>query len=117
MKKLTLIIGFMLLTFSFESIAQSTQTEEYAIVDVFEIRKKKIIRTTIGEEPATQKEWEVEKTDVTGDFSPVIKELNDLNKKGFKLLNTSTTYTTVGGGQTTMYGNPRFTFVMVKKIE
>ena len=117
MKKITLITTVAIMFMSFNSIAQDNQTEEYAIVDVFELRKKKIIRTTIGDEPAIEKEWNKEKTEIAGDFSPVMKELKELNKKGFELLNMSTTYTTPGGGQYATHGTPRFTFMMVKKIK
>jgi len=96
--------------------SESGQTEEYAIVDVFELGKKKIIRITIGEQPAEEKEWKKEKTDIRGDFSPVMVELHKLNKLGFELLNMSTTYTNVDGSQYTIYGTPRHTFMMVKKL-
>ena len=96
---------------------ESERTEEYAILDVFEYGKKKIIRITVGERPAREKEWKKEKTDLRGDMSPVMVELGKLNKRGFKLLNMSTTYTTVGGGTHQSNGTPRHTFVMVKSLE
>ena len=117
MKNSVIILSLLLLSFTGKLLAQSTQSEEYAIVDVLERRKKKIIRITIGDKPATEKEWEVKKTDIPGDLSPVIKELNTLNKQGFKMLNMSTTYETPGGGDFAPSGNPRFTFMMVKKLK
>lgn len=114
MKKLILIISFFMLSLGFKTIAQ-TQTEEYAIVDVFEYKKQKVIRITVGNEPVTEKEWEVEKNNAF-DFSPVTKVLHELNKKGFKLLNMSTTFITVSGVNNIL-GTPRFTFIMVRKIE
>ena len=92
------------------------RTEEYAILDVFEYGKKKIIRITVGERPAREKEWKKQKTDLRGDMSPVMIELGKLNKRGFKLLNMSTTYTTVGGGQYSAQGTPRHTFIMVRSL-
>jgi len=119
MKKLIGIMVILFLLGTFKSFAQtsSNKTEEYAIVDVFETGKKKIIRITIGEEPAQEKEWSQEKTEISGDFSPVIAELNKLNLLGFELLNMSTTYTTIGGGTYVTHGTPRFTFMMVKKVK
>ena len=68
-------------------------------------------------EPAQEKEWTKEKTEVNGDFSPVMKELNKLNSLGFELVNMSTTYTTQDAGQFITTGTPRFTFMMVKKLK
>jgi len=95
----------------------SERTEEYAIVDVFEYGKKKVIRITVGERPAREKEWKKEKTSIRGDMSPVMIELGKLNKRGFRLLNMSTTYTTVGGGSYATQGTPRHTFIMVRSLE
>jgi len=119
MKKM---IGLIALLFLVGVNAVSAQndlerTEEYAILDVFEYGKKKVIRITVGERPAREKEWKRQKTDIRGDMSPVMIELGKLNKRGFKLLSMSTTYTTVGGGQHTSQGTPRHTFVMVKSLE
>jgi len=99
-------------------VAQTEQkrTEEYAIVDVIELRKRKIIRVTIGEEPAVEKEWKDEKTDVKGDFHPVMVELGKLNAQGFNLLNMSTAYHTQGSS-TVIYGFPIYTFMLVKKLK
>jgi hypothetical protein len=117
-----MMIGMIALLILIGTNAVSAQndmerTEEYAILDVFEYGKKKVIRITVGERPAREKEWKKEKTDIRGDMSPVMKELGKLNKRGFKLLTMSTSYTTVGGGQYPTHGTPRHTFVMVRKIE
>ena len=97
--------------------AQSTkQTEEYAIVDVVESGKSKIIRTTIGTEPAVEKEWKKEKTAIAGDLSPVLAELTRLNTLGFELLNMSTSHVTTGGAGA-VFSTPNFTFMMVKKLK
>ena len=119
MKKMMGLIAIMLLIGVNAVVAQddSERTEDYAIVDVFEYGKKKVIRITVGERPAREKEWKKEKTDIRGDMSPVMIELGKLNKRGFKLLNMSTTYTTVGGGQYTTQGTPRHTFIMVRSLE
>jgi hypothetical protein len=119
MKKLIGIITLLTLVGASTVSAQDerVRTEEYAILDVFEYGKKKVIRITVGERPAREKEWKRQKTDIRGDMSPVMVELGKLNKRGFKLLNMSTTYTTVGGGQYTSQGTPRHTFIMVKSLE
>ena len=114
--KIILIVFLLGFTKSFAQTT-SNNTEEYAIIDVFEYGKKKIIRVTIGEEPAQEKEWTKEKTEVNGDFSPVMKELNKLNSLGFELVNMSTTYTTQDAGQFITTGTPRFTFMMLKKLK
>ncbi|SHG94879.1 hypothetical protein SAMN05444372_1126 [Flavobacterium micromati] len=88
----------------------NSRTEEYAIVDVIQSGKRNYIRVTKGTEPATENEWKKEKTDDREDFTPVIKVLNQLNEQGFA-------YTTIGGGTILMYGEPRHTFMLVKKIK
>jgi hypothetical protein len=119
MKNFIVVILLLVLIGNTKSFAQAVvaQTEEYAIVDVFEAGKRKYIRTTVGTEPAVEKEWEEEKTAVRGDFTPVIEELNKLNLRGFELLNMSTTYSTISGGTYAAHGTPRFTFMMVKRLK
>jgi hypothetical protein len=58
-----------------------------------------------------------EKTNGSDDYTPVIKVLNQLNEHGFELVSTSLAYTTMGGGTFVMYGEPRHSFMMVKKIK
>lgn len=95
----------------------NTRTEEYAIVDVIDYGKKKIIRVTVGEEPVQEKEWEKTKTETDADFTPAIKELHALNAKGFEIVNSSLAYTSpqVSGGYAAS-GYPRSTFFLKKKL-
>ena len=95
----------------------NSRTEEYAIVDVVQSGKRKFIRVTKGTDPTTESEWKKEKTDDRDDYTPVITVLNQLNEQGFELLNASLAYSTVGGGQFVISGEPRHTFMMVKKIK
>ncbi len=97
----------------------NARTEEYAIVDVVEIGKKKIIRITVGEEPAIEKEWEKQKTEIAGDFTPVMKELHALNEKGFEIVNSSLAYTpsSMSSGNTITPGVPRSTFLLRRKLK
>lgn len=122
--KSIILTGLLLLTLSVvlssyitKTTMAGSKTEEYAIVDVIQSGKKKFIRVTKGTEPATESEWKKEKTDDRDDYTPVITVLNQLNEQGFELLNTSLAYTTIGGGTIPMYGEPRHTFMMVKKIK
>jgi hypothetical protein len=111
--------SFFLLGFVTIGTKQSEvkKTEEYAMVEVIEVVKKKIIRTTIGEEPAQEKEWEKTKTDIEGDMGPVMKELNALNEKGFELVNVSLSYSVPTSSQGySGPGYPRHTFMFKKKL-
>ncbi|WP_018343393.1 hypothetical protein [Cytophaga aurantiaca] len=112
-----LLAGFI--TNSNQKSAVNTRTEEYAIVDVLEQGKKKIIRVTIGEEPAIEREWEKQKTDLYGDYTPVMKELHALNEKGFEIVNSSLAFTPapVSNGNSFGSGYPRSTFLLRKKIQ
>ncbi len=117
----TALIVISITIFGFTQKATSTlsRTEEYAIVDVLEIGKKKYIRVTVGETPTQEVVWEKEKTDQRGDFSPVIKELNKLNDQGFELVNVSLAYTTIamaGSSAISREGDPRHTFLLKKKM-
>ncbi len=93
------------------------RTEEYAIVDIIQLGKRKMIRVTKGSEPSTETEWKKLDTDTRDDYTPVIKVLNRLNEEGYELLNASLAYTSVGGGSTLFTGEPRHTFMMVKKLK
>lgn len=115
MKQAIYILTFLLVIICSAVSGQDFQTEEYAIVDVFEFRKSKTIRITLGEADPTEIEWKTERDNNSGNFSEVIKQLNILNKQGFELLNMTTTYTTSDGGEIVTPGTPRFTFMLVKK--
>src|SRR5687767_5822764 len=106
---LILVVGLSITSFA---QTDSKQTEEYAIVDVFEQEKTKVIRVTKGLEPTTERLLQKGKTEVYGDFTQVIVELDKLNKQGYELLNVSTAYTTLTGFTTPQSGVPRFTFMM-----
>ncbi len=97
------------------AFAQETQTEEYAIIDAYQVGKRTAIRVTIGEESPGEDAWIIEKTEVSEDMSPVIKELNKLNRQGYKLLNMTTTFSTPAGGTTS--GTMYYSYMMVRKIE
>lgn len=92
------------------------RTEEYAIVDIIQLGKRKMIRVTKGSEPTTETEWKKVDTDTRDDYTPVIKVLNKLNEEGYELLNASLAYTTVASSNP-VYGDPRHTFMMVKKLK
>jgi hypothetical protein len=118
---LVIVSSFLLAGFINDSNNNGTanaRTEEYAIVDVIEVGKKKTIRITVGDEPAIEKEWEKQKTEITGDFTPVIKELHALNEKGFEMVNSSLAYTSssTSNGNTIVYGYPRSTFLLRRKL-
>ena len=110
MKSKLFLLTLFTILFASMSFSQE-RTEEYAVIDVVQVNKKTYrIRITEGEKPAEEKEWKKEKSDEIGDFSPVIKELNILNGKGFEVVNMSSTNT---GGD---YAQPRFTFLLVRKL-
>lgn len=115
MKKTVLIFLTLILASSLGVYAQETQTEEYAIIDAYQVGKKTVIRVTIGEEIPSEEVWKIEKTEVSEDMSPVMKELNKLNRQGYKLLNMTTTFSTPGGGASS--GNMYYSYMMVRKIE
>ncbi|MFT6970871.1 MAG: hypothetical protein ACJAXX_001437 [Roseivirga sp.] len=117
MKRAIYILTFLSMIICSVVSGQDLQTEEYAILDVFEFGKSKTIRITIGEADHTVIEWKTERGNNTGNFSEVIKQLIILNKQGFELLNMTTTYSTHDGGSFGESGTPRFTFMLVKKIE
>ena len=112
-----LALSVILSSFITKASLNTSQTEEYAVVDVIQSGKKKFIRVTKGTEPTTETEWKKEKTGDTDDFTPIIALLNQLNQQGFELLNASTAYQTITGTTFLMYGDPRHTFMMVKKIK
>ncbi|MBP7808108.1 MAG: hypothetical protein KA163_02335 [Bacteroidia bacterium] len=114
---LLIVLSIILTSFITKANLNSAKTEEYAIVDVISSGKRKYIRITKGTEPTTETEWKKEKTDDRDDYTPVITVLNQLNEQGFELLNTSLAYSTIGGGQIVSYGEPRHTFMMVKKVK
>lgn len=108
-------LSILLSSFIQKSSVQNTRTEEYAIVDVVEFGRKKSIRVTKGTKPPIDEIWITEKTEAYEDYTPTIKILNQLNAEGYELLNASLAYVTVGG-ELTREGNPRHTFMMVKKL-
>lgn len=112
-----LILSIILSSYITKATLTNSRTEEYAIVDVVERGKTKFIRVTIGINPTTESEWKNEKTNKRDDYTPVIAVLNELNEQGFELLNSSVAYQTIGGGEYLNYGEPRHTFIMVKKIK
>lgn len=112
-----LALSVILSSYIAKKTTNNTRTEEYAIVDVVQFGNRKYIRVTKGIEPATKAEWKEEKTKDSEDYTPVITVLNQLNEQGFELLNTSLAYSTVDGETHTTYGDPRHTFMMVKKIK
>ncbi len=114
---LLIVLSIILTYFITKANLNSAKTEENAIVDVISSGKRKYIRITKGTEPTTETEWKKEKTDDRDDYTPVITVLNQLNEQGFELLNTSLAYSTIGGGQIVSYGEPRHTFMMVKKVK
>jgi hypothetical protein len=99
------------------SASPQQRTEEYAIVDVIQTGKRKTIRVTKGTKPSIETDWGKIDTEKRDDYTPVIDVLNQLNEEGYELLNASLAYSTVGGGQTTSWGDPRHTFMMVKKLK
>ncbi len=109
-------LSILLSSFIQKSSVQNTRTEEYAIVDVIEDYKTKTIRVTKGTQPATDEVWKKEKTEIYEDYTPTIKILNQLNAEGYELVNASLAYTTMSGKYSLEGGNPRHTFVMVKKL-
>ncbi len=117
MKKILLVLGLAFGTFAMQGQVEQAPSEEYAIVDVIERGYQKSIRISIGEEEATERVWKTESTNRIGDFSPVIKVLNDLNRQGFELLTMSTSHITIDGYGVMSDGDPRFTFMMVRKIK
>lgn len=111
--KFTLIIA--LLSFSQFLYAQETQTEEYAIISVYQKGKKNFISTTIGSISTEEKEYEKSKNDKKYDMAPVIAEMERLNKMGYELFNSSTAMIPInitGKGNT---GLPFYVFVFKKK--
>ena len=109
-------LAIFLTSFLIKTTSSDSQTEEYAIVDVLQNGKRKFIRVTKGTEPTSEIEWKKEKTDLSDDFTPVIEVLNQLNAQGFELLNASLAYQTLSGSSLN-YGDPRHTFMMVKKLK
>lgn len=112
-----LALSLILSSYISKKTTNNSRTEEYAIVDVIQSGSRKFIRVTKGIDPTTEAEWKGEKTKDSEDYTPVIKVLNQLNEQGFELLNTSLAYSTVDSEIRTTYGEPRHTFMMVKKIK
>lgn len=95
-----------------DEVNPSLQSESYAIVDVREYFRRKEIRITLSEESASEAVWRVERTTLSGDMSPVIKELNRLNQMGYTL-HSSSAFPPGDHGDAT---NRNYTFVLVKKL-
>src|SRR5690606_1480251 len=112
-----LTLSGILSSYAINTSMSNSRTEEYAIVDVIQSGKRKYIRVTRGTEPTTETEWKKEKTGDRDDFTPIITELNQLNEQGFELLNASLAYQTISGGNVTLYGDARHTFMMIKKVK
>ncbi|MDB5273768.1 MAG: hypothetical protein JWO58_2135 [Chitinophagaceae bacterium] len=108
MKKTIVIVSILLIgAFFLGSFIQRSKegiaTEEYALVDVFEKGHTKLILVSIGE-----KKYEPIccKTTDKADLTPVMRELNLLNREGFEIVNVSTT-----GVE-----HPRHLFMLKRKI-
>ena len=101
-----------LITTSQNSFGQENnqQTEEYAIISVFQKGKKNFISTTIGSVSTEEKEYDKEKNDKKFDLAPVVAEMERLNKMGYELFNSSTAMINIGNG-----GLPFYVFVFKKK--
>lgn len=108
--KLTFILG--LITVGQLSFGQTNQTEEYAIISVYQKGKKNFISTTIGSVSTEEKEYDKEKNEKKYDMAPVIAEMERLNKMGYELFNSSTAMITIGEGNA---GLPFYVFVFKRK--
>ena len=88
------------------------QTEDYAIINAYQLSKKNYISVTVGSQPTEEKE--VEQSDKKLDMAPIIAEMNTLNKMGYELFSSSTAMGDIGlRGTVTSY--PLYTFVFRKK--
>ncbi|MGN6645397.1 MAG: hypothetical protein ACTHJT_02605 [Cytophaga sp.] len=111
-----LLAGFI--TNSDKDNTLTGRTEEYAIVDVLDYGRRKVIRVTVGEELTQEKEWEKTKTEIDPDFTSAIKDLNLLNAKGFEIVNSSLTYISpsLANGNAASAGCARSIFLLRRKL-
>lgn len=116
MKKAILVLSAVMLAFCIRAAAQDKQTEEYAIVEYQEYLKYKYVNVTIGDKRTQAAKSKIGDPDTPPGLVLALRELDALNKKGFVLLNVTSTHTVPSGSSAT-YGDPWFTWMMVRKIE
>ena len=113
MKKNLITSAFILIFLCLIQVSYAqTATEEYAIINVLQVGKKNFISVTIGSQSTEEKEYEKEKNDKRFDMAPVIARMEELNKMGFELVNSSTAMIPLG---TSGGAHPFFTFTFKKK--
>lgn len=108
------LFSILFLFSSAQLVAQEAgvQTEEYAIISVFQRGKNNLMSTTIGSKSTDKKEFEKVATLKKYDMAPVIAEMERLNKMGYTLFSSSTSMITIRLGN---IGLPYYTFVFIKK--
>ncbi len=101
------------------SFGQTTQTEEYAIMSVYQIGKKNYISVTIGSQSTEEREYEAEKSAKRYDAAPIIAKMEELNKMGYELFSSSASMTPIvqglsGNINTVPYPFYSFVFCLMK---
>jgi hypothetical protein len=112
--KTTIKIMFVLFFVHIISLSYG-QTEEYAILSVFQQGKRNYISVQIGSQPTEEREYEKDKSDKRFDMAPIIAEMEKLNKLGFELFNSSTGMIPIMYNGTGSSATPFYSFVFKRK--